>query len=174
MTARLVETIALRLKAARKAAGFKSAKIFAASQHIPLSTYSQHETGKRSISAELIISYSDQLNVHPYWLLTGNGDPNLHFVSPETRGQFYKVNLDLLKKILLAIEPLLDDQSIALSYPALINYCFDIYAIVSTLSADATEIEKIISLTISSLKRGAAMEAKSQSKDRLTKLESHL
>ena len=75
MPIQLTEDIAKRLRAARKAAGFKAAKDFATQYNIPLSTYSQHETGKRSINAELIINYSSNFNINPCWLLTGNGEP---------------------------------------------------------------------------------------------------
>src|SRR4051812_36151627 len=75
MAIQLTEDIAKRVRAARKAAGYKSAKEFANRYKIPLSTYSQHETGKRSINAELIINYSSYFTINPCWLLTGNGEP---------------------------------------------------------------------------------------------------
>ena len=68
----------------------------------------------------------------------------------------------MLRKVLFAAEPLFDDKSIKLSYQELINYCFDVYYIVSSLTADSIEKDKIINLTISSLKRGAEMDIKSQ------------
>lgn len=180
MSTKLAEEIAKRLKAARKAAGYKSAKDFAISQNMPISTYSQHETGKRSINAELIITYSSRLQVNPYWLLTGNGDPYFGAIDQEKKAiieqesysisqehteksnKYRLIDLDLLRKVLFAAEPLFDDTSIKLSYQELINYCFDVYDIVSTLTADSAEKEKIINLTISSLKRGAITDIKSQ------------
>src|ERR1700733_6781248 len=149
MSLNVTKEIAKRLKAARKAAGFKSAKDFAAFQNIPLSTYSQHESGKRSINAELIISYSMKLQVNPYWLLTGNGDAFLGAIDPEKKtiledetftiqsqekSKNYKlIDVDLLRKILITAESLLNDTSVKLSYPELIDYCFDLYEVVSTL-----------------------------------------
>lgn len=69
---RLSEQIGLRLKSARKAANYKSARDFSSQYHIPETTYSQHEAGKRALKAETLIYYSRVLNVNPGWLLTGD------------------------------------------------------------------------------------------------------
>lgn len=169
MPIQLTEDIAKRVRAARKAAGFKAAKDFATQYHIPLSTYSQHETGKRSINAELILNYSSYLNINPCWLLTGSGEPFFSenqkdkkaIIERETFSISHKVNEDqnrspqdlgLLKKILLAAEYLFEDKSHKLSFAGLINHCFEIYDAVSTLSADNDEKDKIIQLTLSAIK----------------------
>ncbi len=170
MPIQLTEDIAKRLRAARKAAGFKAAKDFATQHNIPLSTYSQHETGKRSINAELIINYSSNFNINPCWLLTGNGEPFFDenqkekkaIIERETFSISHKVNDDhskyngidtaLLKRILLAAEHLFEDKSRKISYTGLVNHCFDIYDAVSTLSADKEEKDKIIQLTLSAIK----------------------
>jgi len=172
MPIKLTEDIAKRLRAARKAASFKSAKDFANQYKIPLSTYSQHETGKRSINAELIINYSSYFQINPYWLLTGNGEPFFgngqkdrkailerenFSISPKVNDQqnkYSQIDLALLKKILLAAEPLFEDKSLQLSYAGLINHCFEIYDTVSTLAAETEEKEKIINLTLSTIKHG--------------------
>src|ERR1700727_955809 len=85
MLINLTKEIAKRLKAARKAAGFKSARDFALAQNIALSTYAQHEAGKRSINAELIINYSKTFQINPYWLLTGDGDPYSGVIDKERK-----------------------------------------------------------------------------------------
>jgi transcriptional regulator with XRE-family HTH domain len=174
MSTQLTEEIAKRLRAARKAAGFKSAKSFASKNDIPLSTYSQHETGKRSISAELILNYSRHFQVHPYWLLTGEGEPyfdDTHqdqkvIIEKETfsisssaklnekLNEYRRADVELLKKILLKGGPLLEDPSLKLSYSRLIHHCFEIYNTVANLTASSEEKEKIIQLTLSSLKQG--------------------
>ncbi|MCC2666663.1 MAG: family transcriptional regulator [Gammaproteobacteria bacterium] len=77
MPTQLTEELSKRLRAARKAAGFKSAKEFAKEYGVPVSTYSQHETGKRSISSDLIMNYSAYFKINPSWLLTGEGEPFL-------------------------------------------------------------------------------------------------
>lgn len=67
----LDQEIGKRLRKARKLRGYKSARAFAIEQKIPESTYSQHETGKRSLSPEIVLRYCDCLDVDPGWLLSG-------------------------------------------------------------------------------------------------------
>lgn len=66
--------IGKRLQQARKALGFRSARSFARQHDIPESTYSQHETGKRSLNPTTLINYSERLKVSPGWLINGNAD----------------------------------------------------------------------------------------------------
>ncbi len=63
--------IGKRLQQARKALGFKSARSFARKHEIPESTYSQHETGKRSLNPTTMLGYCERLNIHPGWLMLG-------------------------------------------------------------------------------------------------------
>lgn len=63
--------IGKRLQIARKSLGFKSARSFARKHGIPESTYSQHETGKRSLNPTTMLTYCERLNVNPGWLITG-------------------------------------------------------------------------------------------------------
>lgn len=67
----LDKEIGKRLRKARKLSGYKSARSFAIEQKIPESTYSQHETGKRSLSPEIVLRYCECLQVDPGWLLSG-------------------------------------------------------------------------------------------------------
>lgn len=71
----LVDDVSKRLKIARKANGFKTAKEFSEKYSIPTSTYNQHEGGKRTLSIENLINYAYMLNIDPTWLLTGQGNP---------------------------------------------------------------------------------------------------
>lgn len=64
-----------RLKTARMAAGFKSAKKFCEMHDIPVSTYSLHESGGRNIQPKVAKKYADLLGVDATWLLTGTGTP---------------------------------------------------------------------------------------------------
>ncbi len=64
-----------RLKAARKAAGFKTLKEFVEAHKIPPSTYSQHETGRRMPNDEFLQRYAKLLQVNLNWLKLGKGDP---------------------------------------------------------------------------------------------------
>lgn len=67
----LDQQIGRRLRIARKACGYKSARAFATKFDVPESTYSQHETGKRSLSPELLLFYSNSLGIDAGWLVTG-------------------------------------------------------------------------------------------------------
>ena len=65
----------IRLKTARMAAGFKSAKEFCDKYDIPSSTYSLHETGGRNLKPRIAEKYAELLGVNAAWLLTGSGSP---------------------------------------------------------------------------------------------------
>lgn len=67
--------IGSRLRAARKAAGFKTALAFCEKFAIPLSTYSQNESGIKAPRAEALKNYADYLGVNLDWLKTGLGMP---------------------------------------------------------------------------------------------------
>ena len=142
------QVMAMRLRAARKAAGFKTEKSFARKYHIPITTYSQHETGKRKMMPEVIMDYSLKLEINPGWLLTGEGEPfdkklNKANITTSTKisRPFAKDNLALLKKIFLAGEPFLDLSSKG-SFAQWIDQCFAIYGILVDINS-VEEIEKI-------------------------------
>lgn len=65
-----------RLRAARQAAGFKSAMAAAERLGIPYGTYSGHENGGRGVRPQDIARYARAFKVSPSWLLTGMGEPN--------------------------------------------------------------------------------------------------
>jgi transcriptional regulator with XRE-family HTH domain len=67
----LTSTLGGRLRHARKAAGYKTAREFAQAQAIAPSTYSQYETGKRVFNAETIVRFCTALNINAHWLLFG-------------------------------------------------------------------------------------------------------
>jgi transcriptional regulator with XRE-family HTH domain len=64
-----------RLRAARKAAGFKTSKDFLKKYKVPASTYSQHESGSRSPNDTMLEFYSEVFGVNLNWLKTGDGKP---------------------------------------------------------------------------------------------------
>jgi len=72
-----METIRLgaRLRAARKAAGFKTSKAFIKKNKVPASTYSQHESGARIPDDESLKFYSKIFLVDFQWLKEGKGLP---------------------------------------------------------------------------------------------------
>tara|TARA_Y100000588_G_scaffold212226_1_gene226311 strand:- start:329 stop:922 length:594 start_codon:yes stop_codon:yes gene_type:complete len=65
----------IRLKTARIAAGYSSAKEFCKKFNIPTSTYSLHETGGRGIREKAANKYANYLNIAPEWLMQGIGSP---------------------------------------------------------------------------------------------------
>ncbi len=177
---KLSEQIGLRLRAARRAANFRSARTFAFQNEIPESTYSQHETGKRALSPEMLLNYSQLLNVDPGWLLTGDGSPYLmqgqdqereQLISQEMQnlrnfldGSMYKIppikgrialiDMELFLDVLRAIAVSFSNDKISVSYEDLIDFCIDIYNNVVTTSVNEKNRKSMINLSISSLKRG--------------------
>lgn len=72
---RVMDTQAKRLKAARKAAGFKTVKAAAKFLHIPTSTYGAHENGQNGLKEESAAVYAKGFKVSKEWLLLGM-EPN--------------------------------------------------------------------------------------------------
>lgn len=68
---------AMRLKASRIEAGYKTAKEFADEMGMPQPTYQQHESGKHEPSLEQFFAYADKLDKSRAWLITGEklGEP---------------------------------------------------------------------------------------------------
>ncbi|MCF6764184.1 helix-turn-helix domain-containing protein [Thiotrichales bacterium 19S3-7] len=67
------ENAGARLRKARIAAGYKTAKAFCLTNDIPTSTYSLHETNKRCLKPQLAEKYAKLLGINVAWLLTGLG-----------------------------------------------------------------------------------------------------
>lgn len=63
-----------RLKIAREKAGFLFAKEAAEAMGIPVSTYTQHENGRRGFPAKRAPQYARKFKVSEEWLLYGKGD----------------------------------------------------------------------------------------------------
>jgi len=69
----MTDSPANRLKAAREAAGFTSAKAAAEGLGVPLATYTQHENGTRGIPRDKAPLYARRFKVSEEWLLYGKG-----------------------------------------------------------------------------------------------------
>ena len=69
--------IGARLRAARKAAGFKTSLAFCEKFTIPSSTYSQNESGVKAPRTEALKKYAECLGVNFEWLKSGIGEPIL-------------------------------------------------------------------------------------------------
>lgn len=162
----LFEQIGLRLSSARKAAGFKTAKAFAVAHHIPYTTYSQHEASKRSIPVDTLIEYSQLLGMDPGWLLTGKGKPHdsahpsdLVHSSERTslrpiRKPIALVDVILLTKVFKSMMILFADGSVKPNDSEIIADCYiDMYNVLVTTSGNEVELDVILSLLVSSLKR---------------------
>ena len=67
----LERAISIRLKDARKKAGYKSAREFSTKNGLPQTTYWQHENFKRSIGALHALKYAQLLDISLDWLLAG-------------------------------------------------------------------------------------------------------
>ena len=68
------ETPGMRLRLARVAAGFKTAKSFSEKFGVPQPTYSMHEAGERGIFGDVAQKYADWLGVRVVWLERGEGE----------------------------------------------------------------------------------------------------
>ena len=183
---KLTEQIGLRLRAARRAAKFKSARIFAAQHNIPESTYSQHETGKRALNPDMLLRYSELLDMNPGWLLTGEGMPYfLPKEDPENTADIYQkiVNLKNYINVSVVDIPIKKDQQIGIdmelfseifreitrSFAAsnmsftckeCVEFCAEVYNTVVATSIEQKNRKAVINISIASLKRGINKKAK--------------
>lgn len=174
------EKISKRLKIARIASGYTTAKEFTNKFSIPSSTYSQHENGKRLLSIEHIMFYSDLIDLDPIWLITGQGGPcgknrnldleekifleqerlfntgeldaeSLPFITFEHK--YSNVNVVLLKKILQELLPLLKGVPNSKIEDS-INFCFDLYNRILATNAEGKERIKLIRICLESFFNG--------------------
>ncbi|WP_455184296.1 helix-turn-helix domain-containing protein [Azospirillum palustre] len=64
----------MRLTAARKAAGYRTARQFSDTHGFSQSTYWSHENGTRKFDVDTAFIYADKLNISTAWLITGEGE----------------------------------------------------------------------------------------------------
>lgn len=171
-----IADIPKRLKIVRIASGYKTARELIEKYAIPASTYSQHENGKRTLSLENIINYSDLFKIDPAWLITGQGDPckehecreleDKILAEQERMGQtgeldayaipaislehkYSMVNTPVLKKILLQLLPALK-QIPETKIEESLDFCFDLYNKIIVTNADGEERARIIGVCLDS------------------------
>lgn len=176
----LIENVSKRLKIARIASDFKTAKEFAEKNKIPVTTYSQHERGVRALSIENLINYAALTKIDPSWLLTGEGNPceSEDFPDLEKRiieeqeklwrkgeldasmiplasfeKRYSNVNVILLKKILEEILPLLKEIPASKTSDA-IEFCFDLYNKIITTNSNDQEKENLVRICLESFFKG--------------------
>ena len=171
------EIIAARLAAARKV-DYGSARSFAVAFTIPVTTYSQHETGKRALGVSALLEYSDNLKVSPAWVLTGRGLPypndenglvkqaalyqHLSAVDKEElycteqafliKGEVAEVDVELLKQELKKI--IASVSLIQLNDEELVAFALETYNSVVQTSASLNDQVCMVELSINSLIRG--------------------
>lgn len=180
----LTRNIGARLKAARKAAGYRSATAFAGKRDIPMSTYSQHEGGKRSMNAEALMYYAEQLGIQAGWLLSGQGTPfqadtkdvvrksqlvnkvldeesgliNTQSSKEQQLGPIVEpittVDMHLFKEILVRLLVLHSEEDVEISDKELIDFSIEVYNGIINTSASLQDKIAMIDLSIASLKRG--------------------
>jgi transcriptional regulator with XRE-family HTH domain len=173
--------VGLRLRAARKAADFRTACSFAKQYNIPISTYAQHENGKRVLNADSLLFYSDILGVDVGWLLSGKGKPFPHGLDYADRtavvarelytlesstttetnllpieGGVSLVDVDLLRDVMTHFVALLKEVPVATDNADLVAFALEIYNGVVMTSATADDRSAMIQLSVSSLKRGVS------------------
>lgn len=134
-----------RLRAARKAAGFKTSKEFLKKHRVPASTWSQYESGARLPDDEILKSYSKIFAVSFDWLKTGKGKPYKQLTTTKQAVMAeeladigkWKINQELLSDIL---EKLLKNRAPQLTA-----------SMIKKVSADAANIyTKMLASTASS------------------------
>lgn len=64
-----------RIKAAMKAAGFKTAREFCEKYNIPYLTFAQHTQGRRHPTPNFLKLYSKTFGITTHWIETGEGSP---------------------------------------------------------------------------------------------------
>ncbi len=152
------QKIAMRLRAVRKEGGFKTEKSFAEKYSIPLTTYSQHETGKRKIPVETLVGYCKKLSANIGWVLTGVGEPwektrqietSCTAIQAHVPLRIPRENLDMLKQVFLSAQTFLADDQ--LSFSEWIDRCFEIGVTLPTQKIEDEKIEHIVRLVFSKL-----------------------
>jgi transcriptional regulator with XRE-family HTH domain len=176
---KITEQIGLRLRAARRAAHFRSARTFAAQHTIPESTYSQHETGKRALNPDMLLRYSELLGINPGWLLTGEGMPYslkdkefdedsiyqkiMHLKNyinisinaiPVQKDQQIGINEQLFNEIFRELTRSFAASKMSLTCKECVDFCAEVYNNVVASSIAQKNHRAVINLSIASLKRG--------------------
>lgn len=170
-----------RLRKARIAAGFKTAKTFCEKYGIPTSTYSLHETNKRCLKPKLAEKYAKILRINVAWLLTGLGScrppnsdaipqlsaeeikslleteqdhqPITQLIEDKFSFNSKKVNLLLYTKIVFRIVRMLDELNLHWDMYHLSQQASLIYKDIVESSSDAEAQLNMVTLSIKSLKR---------------------
>lgn len=160
----------IRLKSCRVISGFKSARLFANAFSIPIKTYSQHESGIRKISIDILIEYASYFRIDPYWLLTGQGFPSetdeLNDAICKYLYNNYNIKLSLPKlyldkkcqidgklitNVLLKLIDVVSKNSININCIDLVEFAYSVYNSLVDSSSDEQTKNNLIDLATKSL-----------------------
>jgi transcriptional regulator with XRE-family HTH domain len=153
-----------RLRAARKAAGFKTSKTFLKESKIPASTYSQHESGARIPGEKILKFYSKIFAVNFDWLKEGKGLP--YTQTNSTKSILEEELLDLSKfkpttslnqsMLTMILHDLLSAHANNISskiVKKIVNDAFKIYENVVSADISNTHQMKLLKRTINDYKK---------------------
>lgn len=193
----LIEQIGARLKIARIASGYRTAKDFAEEHNISNSTYSQHETGKRQINIDTLVKYAELISVNPSWLVSGKGpvcppcaenrDIEKNISSKieklEQNGtipaveapliyddRISYVDIGLLKKIISQIIPILKESNSTIDNVKIVEFCFDVYNKLIITTVDDETKKVLIELCISSFFKGVSIDSKQDLTEKIARI----
>lgn len=153
-----------RIKAARKNAGFKTAKSFIETKEFPHSTYVQYETGRRMPNDEVLKKLCKLFKVNFDWLKYGHGTPLKNGKSSgvidgellDVKAEASRpvgINEELLTKILEKLLPLAEKEK--LSIKKVSQAAGSIYSDITQCEPDPELQAKMIMPAIAMFKRYA-------------------
>ena len=175
-----LKDIPKRLKMVRIASGYRTAREFVRAHDIPVSTYSQHERGERTLTLENVAYYASLLNIDPSWLITGNGSPCAGFNDKELEVKILLAQEEMIKngerevvavpiisvehhysminsivfgKTLEQLVPLLrliPDSKVSDA----VNFCFEVYNRIVATNAEGNDKIDLIKLCFESFIKG--------------------
>lgn len=183
---KLASEIGARLRTARVAAGFRSAKSFIQKYGIAQSTYSQYENGKRLLDAENVVKLCDFLGISATWLLTGKETSNagryldkntllagktLNDLAPQTlnKSGLSVIDTEVFTLVLKEIIAVINSQHIHVDHEGIVDFCYDIYNNIINTSTNNADKIAMIRLAIASLKRGGLLKKNQISKSKKCK-----
>ncbi len=169
----LFDSTGKRLRMARIAAGYKTARAFCDKYNVPHSTYSLHETGRRNLKPKIAQQYADLLHVSVAWLLTGMGLPQSHSMAApkiglssaeDTTSQQYQiaeshnsyiceVNTLLFCKIVLGIQAILQETGQSITLEKIADTACKIYNDIISASTQQEEQLSMVNLSMTIFKR---------------------
>ena len=169
----LFDSTGKRLRMARIAAGYKTARAFCDKHGVPHSTYSLHETGRRNLKPKIAQHYADLLHVNLAWLLTGLGLPHTHSMATpkiglssaedstaeqyhvaETQNSYIcEVNTLLFCKIVLGVHAILQETHLSIELEKITEAACKIYNDIVSASSQLQEQLTMVNLSMTIFRR---------------------